>query len=91
MFQAKALARLYLRRKAATPERPAHQMAGFRPRLDSTLLSSNPAVLDLADANNVAPDSPAVELLRKKVHIFFKGEFERLLANNEIDLEANLN
>jgi hypothetical protein len=66
-------------------------MTGFRPRLDSTLLSSNAAVLDLADANSVAPDSPAVELMRKNVHFFFKGEFERLLANNEVDLEANLN
>ena len=66
-------------------------MTGYRPRLDSTLLSSNAAVLDLADANSVAPDSPAVELMRKQVHFFFKGEFEKLLANNEVDLEANLN
>ena len=66
-------------------------MTGYCPRLDSTLLSSNAAVLDLADANSVAPDSPAVELMRKQVHFFFKGEFEKLLANNEVDLEANLN
>ena len=66
-------------------------MTGYRPRLDSTLLSSNAAVLDLADANSVAPDSPAVELMMKNVHFLFKREFERLLANTEVDIEANLN
>jgi len=66
-------------------------MSGYRPRLDSTLLSSNTAVLDLADANAVVPDSPAVELMRKNVHFLFKSGFERLLSQTEVDIEANLN
>ena len=60
-------------------------MSGFRPRFDSTLLSNNAAVLDLADANVVVPD------MKKNVHYFFRSGFERLLAQTEIDIEANLN
>ena len=66
-------------------------MSGFRPRFDSTLLSNNAAVLDMADADVVAPDSPAVELMKKNVHFFFRSGFERLFAQTDVDIEANLN
>ena len=66
-------------------------MSGFRPRFDSTLLSNNAAVLDMADDDVVAPDSPAVELKKKSVQYFFHSGFESLLAQTEVDIEANLN